>query len=79
MLESFPADALFRKMVTEHHHVMLVVDEYGTVMGLVTLEDVLETIFGFEILDESDEVPDLQEYARELWRERASRLGLPSD
>ena len=41
---------------------------------MATLKDVLETIFGLEIVDELDEVPDLQEYARELARKRASEV-----
>jgi CBS domain containing-hemolysin-like protein len=74
--ESLTVDRLFQRFISEHHQIMLVVDEYGTMTGLVTLEDVLETIFGFEIVDELDKVPDLQAYARELWVERASRLGI---
>ena len=67
-------DRLFRRMIAEHHHIFAVMDEYGTFLGVVTLEDVLETIFGFEIVDELDEVPDLQEYARKLARKRASGI-----
>lgn len=75
VLDEIPVDKLFHRMISERHHIMAVVDEYGTFLGLVTLEDVLETIFGFEIVDELDEVPDLQEYARELSRRRTSRAG----
>ncbi|ARU16368.1 CNNM domain-containing protein [Croceicoccus marinus] len=75
VLDESTVDRLFHRMIAEHHHIMAVVDEYGTFLGLVTLEDVLETIFGFEIVDELDEVPDLQEYARELSRRRAARTG----
>lgn len=42
---------------------------------MITLEDVVETIFGIEILDEVDKVADLQAYARELWQDRAARSG----
>lgn len=69
-------DRVFRRMLRQHDHLMLVVNEFGTVVGLVTLEDVLETIMGVEIIDESDEIADLQSWARELWRRRAERMGL---
>ena len=74
VLDALPVDKLFHRMISERHHIMGVMDEYGTFLGLVTLEDVLETIFGFEIVDELDKVPDLQEYARELSRRRASGI-----
>lgn len=79
VLDEVSVNKLFHRMVSEHHQVMAVLDEYGTFVGLVTLEDVLETIFGFEIVDELDEVPDLQEYARELARRRASGIKRESE
>ena len=72
VLDELPVDRLFHRMISQHDHIMMVMDEYGTFRGLATLEDVLETIFGFEIVDELDEVPDLQEYARELSRRRST-------
>jgi CBS domain containing-hemolysin-like protein len=75
VLDELPVDKLFHRMISQRHHIMAVVDEYGTFLGLVTLEDVLETIFGFEIVDELDKVPDLQEYARELSRRRSTVAG----
>ena len=57
----------------------LVVDEYGSVSGLVTMEDVIETLLGLEIMDESDNVSDLQQLARRSWEARAKRLGIIND
>jgi CBS domain containing-hemolysin-like protein len=75
VLDEVPVDRLFRRMIAEQLQILAVVDEFGTFLGLVTLEDVLETIFGFEIVDELDEVPDLQVLARELAHKRASGRG----
>ena len=67
---------LFEKLVQKSNHMCIVVDEYGMLQGLVTMEDLIETLFGREILDESDSVSDLQAYAREQWQKRAKRLGI---
>jgi len=72
-------DALFRRFISERHQIMLIVDEFGSTVGLVTFEDVIETIFGFEIVDEKDKVADLQLHARNLWKERARRMGIELD
>ena len=74
VLDELAVDKLFHRMISERHHIMAVMNEYGTFLGLVTLEDVLETRFGFEIMDELDKIPDLQQYARELSRRRASNF-----
>jgi CBS domain containing-hemolysin-like protein len=72
-------DRLFRRFLDEGSHMLLVHDEYGTSVGLVTLEDVLETIVGVEIVDEQDKVADLQVLARKLWSERAAKMGIPME
>ncbi len=72
-------DRLFETMLSESHHLMLVEDEFGTTVGLVTLEDVLETVVGVEIVDEHDQVADLQVLARRLWKDRATRMGLSTE
>lgn len=57
-------------------HIMLVVDEYGGVDGILTLEDVLETLLGLEIVDEKDDAVDMQKVARKLWQKRARQMGI---
>lgn len=76
---SKPLPELFNTFVTNREHMALVVDEYGSVSGLVTMEDVIETLLGLEIMDESDNVEDLQLLARKNWEARAKRLGLLND
>ncbi len=66
-------DTVFERMVRERIHIMLVVDEFGSTTGLVTLEDVVETVFGFEIVDESDRYEDMQALARKRWEEKNSQ------
>lgn len=69
-------DTLFQRFVAERHHIMLVTDEFGTTVGLVTFEDIIETIFGIEIVDENEQVADLQQHARKLWHDRARKMGI---
>jgi CBS domain containing-hemolysin-like protein len=74
--EETPVDELFQRFIAERHQIMLVIDEFGTTVGLVTFEDIIETIFGFEIMDEKDKFADMQAHARQLWLERAKRMGI---
>jgi CBS domain containing-hemolysin-like protein len=69
-------DELFEKLVRKSEHIAHVVDEYGGTSGIVTLEDLMETLIGLEIVDESDSVEDMQKLAREQWNKRAGRLGI---
>ena len=59
--------------------IMLVVDEYGVMQGIMTLEDLLETLIGHEIVDESDVIVDMQKLARHLAKRRKKKLGLKSE
>ena len=73
---SVPIPNLFETFVQEKEHIAMVVDEYGSVSGLVTMEDVIETLLGLEIMDESDTDSDMQTLARKNWEIRAKRLGI---
>jgi len=66
----------FDRFLKERAHIMLVVDEYGGFSGILTLEDVLETLLGIEIVDEFDTSEDMQHLARRLWEQRARDMGL---
>ncbi len=70
---------LFDKLIKVKEHIALVVDEYGSVSGIVSQEDVIETLLGLEIMDESDNIADLQSYARKSWENRAKRMGIIED
>lgn len=67
---------LFETLLGEREHIALVIDEYGGTDGLVTMEDVLETVLGMEIVDEADVIDDMQRLARQQWEQRAKALGL---
>ncbi|MBK5911007.1 hemolysin [Rhodothalassium salexigens] len=67
---------VFERLVRERWHIAFVLDEYGTVQGLVTLEDVVETLIGLEITDEHDTVENMQALAHDRWRSRVSALGI---
>ncbi|WKK65953.1 CNNM domain-containing protein [Lutimonas zeaxanthinifaciens] len=74
-----PIKLLFDQLIEKQEHIALVVDEYGAVSGIVSQEDILETLLGFEIVDESDSDEDLQVLARKLWQLRAKRHGIIED
>jgi len=64
----------FNELIRVRAHIVLVVDEFGSPAGILTLEDIIETLLGLEIVDEGDETVDTQEHARRLWRRRARNL-----
>lgn len=79
-IKAIPATAtlmqLFNALMEQKQHMMMVVDEFGGMEGVVTLEDVVETLLGLEIVDEVDRAPDLQKLARRLWDRRAREMGI---
>ncbi|TNF54411.1 MAG: CBS domain-containing protein, partial [Burkholderiales bacterium] len=76
VVASTPLSRLMETLLEQRQHIALVVGEYGETKGLVTLEDVVETLLGIEILDEGDKVDDMQKLARQLWAKRAERMGI---
>ncbi len=72
--ETLPLPDLLARLVADKDHIALVADEFGGTAGIVTLEDVLETLLGLEIVDEADANRDMQELARQRWRNRAHDL-----
>jgi CBS domain containing-hemolysin-like protein len=67
---------LFERILERQEHIAVAVDEYGGFSGVVSMEDVVETLFGMEIMDEVDAIEDMQKLARQKWMERAKRLGI---
>lgn len=71
-----PIPELFETFIQKRAHIAVVVDEYGNTVGIVTMEDIIETLLGLEIMDESDNIEDMQVLARQNWERRARRLGI---
>lgn len=71
-----PLPRVFEKLLERQEHLAVVTGEYGGTAGIVTVEDVVETLLGLEIVDEVDAEHDMQAAARRRWEERARRIGL---
>ena len=67
--ETAPLNRVLIEFFERHQHLFVVVDEYGAVTGVITLEDIIEEIVGREIVDESDEAQDMRELARKKRKE----------
>ena len=71
-----PVPGLFEMFIQQRVHIALVVDDFGNTIGIITMEDIIETLLGLEIMDESDAIEDMQKQARRNWEMRAKRMGL---
>jgi CBS domain containing-hemolysin-like protein len=65
---------IWEKLLEKKEHISAVLDEYGSLRGIVTMEDVIETMLGQEIVDEKDEVVDMQEYAKDQWEKAQKEI-----
>ncbi|MBP5540549.1 MAG: DUF21 domain-containing protein [Bacteroidales bacterium] len=80
--EQMPVSEIWDSMLSNKQHIACVIDEYGSFQGIITLEDIIETIVGLEIMDERDDVADLRQLALDRWHQRQSRfkvIDIPDD
>jgi len=74
-MENEAVSNIWEKMLEKKEHISVITDEYGCMRGLVTMEDVIETMLGVEIIDENDDTADLQVLAREKWQRLRKQQG----
>ena len=72
--EQYSIFQLFNDFIQKREHIAIVVDDYGGMAGLVTMEDVIETLLGAEIVDETDQTVDLQAMAKKQWKTRYQKM-----
>lgn len=77
--ETAPLNRVLMDFFERHQHLFVVVDEYGTMTGVISLEDILEEIIGREIMDESDKAKNLRELARRRYKAATSAVIMPTD
>ena len=61
--------AIWEKMLESKEQIAVIINEYGSFQGILTMEDIIETVLGDEIVDERDAVVDMQQFARDKWKD----------
>jgi len=79
LLDNMTLSHAMKEMLANKSHIVLIVNEYGTVRGILTLEDILETLIGHEIVDEGDKDIDMQKLAKRLWKTKAKKFDINVD
>lgn len=74
LLSSMPLASTFDHFLNSREHILLAVDEYGGLEGILTLEDLLESLLGIQIVDESDTDVSMKQLAKVMWKRREKRL-----
>jgi len=72
-------ESVMTRFIRERQHMFLVYDEYGSWLGVVTMEDVIEALIGQPIMDESDDIPNLRRHAKRRWKKRLQNLTVESE
>jgi len=76
LLDNMSLSHALKEMMLAKAHISLIVNEYGTVKGILTLEDIIETLIGHEIIDEGDKDINMQKLAKRLWKTKAKKDGI---
>lgn len=72
--DKISVEQLMSQLMHERQHMCLVYDEYGSWLGLVTMEDIIEAIIGKSIMDETDDIPNMRRLAKRRWEHKQKEL-----